>query len=79
MLVEDLIKMLQQMPPDMPVLLPAESGFDHPRSVYIAKVAKTSRDWADTPVGNFRVLGECLSEKIDGDVLDAAIIGLDAP
>lgn len=76
MLVKELIEILQQMPPDMPVMLPAEAGVDQPQSVYIAKVTKTRRNWSGTPVGNFRVLNEHMSEEIDGDAFDAAIIDL---
>lgn len=49
MLVKELIEILQQMPPDMPVMLPAEAGVDQPQSVYIAKVTKTRRNWSGTP------------------------------
>lgn len=64
------------MPPDMPVMLPAEAGVDQPQSVYIAKVAKTRRNWSGTPVGSFRVLNEHMIEEIAGDAFDVAIIDL---
>lgn len=76
MLVKELIELLQQMSPDIPVMLPAEAGVDHPQSVYIAKVAKTSRDWSGTPIGNFRVLCDYMSEEGDEAAFDAAIIDL---
>lgn len=52
----ELIALLQALPPDLPVMLPAEGGIDHARSVRVAEVARHSREWASTPVGQYREL-----------------------
>jgi hypothetical protein len=74
MLVKNLIEILQKLPPDLPVMLPAESGVEQPRSVYVAKVAKARHDWAGTPVGQFCLLDENTAEETTGNPFDAVII-----
>jgi len=74
MLVKELISILQTMPADAPVMLSLEAGVDGPQSIYITKVAKTKCDWSGTPVGNFRILNEYMTEELDGDAFDAVII-----
>lgn len=54
--VAELIAVLQALPPDLHVMLPAEGGFDHALCVRVAEVVRHSRDWASTPVGQYREL-----------------------
>jgi len=56
MTVADLIATLHGLPQDVPVMLAAEGGIDHARSVRVADVARHPRDWAGTPVGQYREL-----------------------
>lgn len=79
--VKELIYILQGLPPNMEVMVPAESDVDRVMSVYVAKVAKTKRNWSGTPYGNFRVLVEELEalgggEQTTGDPFEVVIIDL---
>lgn len=76
--VKELIDILQGLPPNMEVMVPAECDVDRVVSVYVAKVAKTKRNW---PAGNFRVLVEKLErmgggEQTTGDPFEVVIIDL---
>lgn len=78
--VKELIEILQGLPADMEVMVPTESNVDRVVSIYVARVAKTKRDWSNTPVGNFHVfndydLGLC-REETTGDPFSAVIIDL---
>lgn len=53
MTVAELIAALREVPPDVPVMIPAESGIDHALDVRVVEVAKHRRDWEGTPVGRY--------------------------
>lgn len=76
--VKELMEILQGLPADMEVMVPAESNVDRVVSVYVAKVAKTKRDWSNTPVGNFHVFDDydlgLRREETTGDPFAAVII-----
>lgn len=55
--VKKLIEILQRLPGDLEIMMPMEGNVDRAKAIYVAKVAKTRRDWAGTPVGNFLTLG----------------------
>ena len=74
MTVADLISTLQGLPQDLPVMLAAEDGIDHARSVRVADVARHQRDWAGTPVGQYRELPD---DDTTGAPVSAVIIDLD--
>ncbi|MCQ9730197.1 HAD family hydrolase [Pseudomonas aeruginosa] len=74
MTVAGLIATLQGLPQDLPVMLAAESGIDHARSVRVAEVARHPRDWAGTPVGQYRELPD---DDTTGNPFGAVIIDLD--
>ena len=52
----ELIAMLQTLPPDSPVMIRAEGGIDHARSVRVVDAARHEREWASTPIGQYREL-----------------------
>lgn len=70
----ELIAMLQALPPDLPVMLPAEGGIDHARSIRVAEVARHLHDWAGTPVGQYRELPD---DDTTGEPFSAIVIDLD--
>jgi hypothetical protein len=69
----ELIAALQALPPDLPVMLPTEGGFDHALCVRVAEVVRHSRDWASTPVGQYRELPD---DDTTGEPFSAVIIDL---
>jgi HAD superfamily hydrolase (TIGR01509 family) len=73
MTVAGLIATLQGLPQDLPVMLAAEGGIDHARSVRVADVARHPRDWAGTPVGQYRELPD---DDTTGNPFGAVIIDL---
>jgi hypothetical protein len=73
MTVANLIELLRELPPDLPVMLPCEAGLDHARAVRVADVARHRRDWTWTPVGQYR---ETPHEDTVGPPIRAAIIDL---
>lgn len=73
MTVADLIVLLRELPPDLPVMLPCEAGIDHACAVRVADVARHRRDWTWTPVGQYR---EMPHEDTVGPPIRAAIIDL---
>ncbi len=73
MTVADLIELLRELSPDLPVMLPCEAGIDHARAVRVADVARHRRDWTWTPVGQYR---EMPHEDTVGPPIRAAIIDL---
>lgn len=79
--VKELMEILQGLPADMEVMVPAKSNVDRVVSVYVAKVAKTKRDWSNAPVGNFHVFNDydlgLRPEETTGDPFAAVIIDLD--
>lgn len=72
--VAELIAVLQALPPDLPVMLPAEGGIDHARSVRVAEVARHSHDWASTPVGQYRELPD---DETTGEPFRVVLIDLE--
>lgn len=77
MKVKELIEILQRMPAELEVMLPAEGNIDHVQAVYIAQVAKTRRDWSGTPVGNFKMLGDDDEGEETTEPFQAVVIDLD--
>jgi hypothetical protein len=80
--VKELIELLQKLPAYMEIMMPLESNVDRPKAVYIAKVAKTRRDWTMAPVGNFVVLdNDEISRREDttGDPFQVVILDVDWP
>mgnify|MGYP001602678434 CR=1 FL=1 len=71
---DELIAALQALPPDLPVMLPAEGGFDHALCVRVAEVVRHSRPPASTPVGHYRELPD---DDTTGEPFSAVIIDLD--
>ncbi len=51
--VRNLIKMLETLPPDLPVMLPAESNVDFAYAAHVKMVVRDAHDWSGTPVGRF--------------------------
>ncbi|TXH43526.1 MAG: hypothetical protein E6Q92_05055 [Burkholderiaceae bacterium] len=74
MTAAELIAALQALPPDLPVMLPTEGGIDHALSVRVAEVARHSREWAATPVGQYRELPD---DDMTGEPFSVVIIDLD--
>ena len=70
---DELIAALQALPPGLPVMLPTEGGFDHALCVRVAEVVRHSRDWASTPVGQYRELPD---DDTTGEPFSAVIIDL---
>lgn len=80
--VKELIEILQTMPGDLDIMMPLESNVDRPKTVYIATVAKTRRDWTMAPVGNYVVLDNdevSKREDIAGDPFRVVIMDVDWP
>lgn len=77
MTAAELISALQALPPDLPVMLPvSEGGIDYARAVRVADVARHSRDWSMTPIGQYRELPD---EGTVGESFRAVLIDLDTP
>lgn len=74
MTVADLIATLQGLPQHLPVMLPTEGGIDLAGSIRVATAARHPRDWADTPVGQYRELPD---DDTVGKPFSAVIIDLD--
>lgn len=70
----ELIAVLQALPPDLPVMLPTEGGIDHALSVRVAEVARHSREWASTPVGQYRELPD---DDASGEPFRVVLIDLE--
>jgi hypothetical protein len=51
--VRNLIEVLQGLPPDLPVMLPAESNVDYAIAAHVEMVVRDAHDWTGTPVGRF--------------------------
>jgi hypothetical protein len=51
--VGNLIKVLESLPPDLPVMLPAESNVDFAYAAHLQMVVRDAHDWSGTPVGRF--------------------------
>jgi hypothetical protein len=54
--VINLIKVLERLPPDLPVMLPAESNVDFAYGANVQVVVRDAHDWSGTPVGRFLLL-----------------------
>ena len=51
--VRDVMAALSELPPELPVMLPAEGGIDYAYHVRVANVANHASDWTGTPVGRY--------------------------
>lgn len=51
--VRNLIEALESLPPDLPVMLPAESNVDYAYGAHVQLVVRDAHDWSGTPVGRF--------------------------
>ena len=51
--VRNLIEALGRLPPDLPVMLPAESNVDYAYTAHVQMVVRDAHDWSGTPVGRF--------------------------
>jgi hypothetical protein len=51
--VMNLIKVLERLPPDLPVMLPAESNVDFAYAAHVKMVVRDAHNWSGTPVGRF--------------------------
>ena len=74
MTVGDLIAALQGLPTALPVMIPAEGGIDHASAVRVTEAARHQRDWAGTPVGQYRELPD---DETTGEPFRAVVIDLD--
>ncbi|MBU9439544.1 HAD hydrolase-like protein [Burkholderia multivorans] len=74
MTVGDLIAALQGLPTTLPVMIPAEGGIDHASAVRVTEAARHQRDWAGTPVGQYRELPD---DETTGEPFRAVVIDLD--
>ena len=70
----ELIAMLQALPPDLPVMLRAEGGIDHARSVRVVDAARHKREWASTPIGQYRELPD---DETTGEPFRVILIDLE--
>lgn len=76
MTVGDLIAALQGLPTTLPVMIPAEGGIDHAGAVRVTDAARHQRNWAGTPVGQYRELPD---DETTGEPFRAVVIDLDGP
>lgn len=51
--VRNLIEALEKLPPDLPVMLPAESNVDYAYTAHVRMVVRDAHDWSGTPMGRF--------------------------
>ena len=52
MTVADLIAALLELPPNLPVMLPAEGGVHPADAVYVSYVLSHKRDWSEPRLGS---------------------------
>lgn len=71
MTVGDLVAVLQGLPTTLPVMIPAEGGIDHAGAVRVTDAARHQRNWAGTPVGQYRELPD---DETTGEPFSAVII-----
>lgn len=71
----DLLKLLSDLPDEVPIVLDAEGGIDLARSVCLVEIRKTARGWSGTPVGNFRVVTD--EDECTGAAMPAILISLE--
>jgi hypothetical protein len=74
MTVGDLIAALQGLPTTLPVMIPAEGGIDHAGAVRVTDAARHQRNWAGTPVGQYRELPD---DETTDEPFRAVVIDLD--
>jgi hypothetical protein len=75
MTVADLIAALLELPPNLPVMLPAEGGVHPADAVYVSYVLSHKHDWSGTPVGQY-LKASCAesNEDVTGEPFAAAIV-----
>jgi DNA-binding transcriptional regulator LsrR (DeoR family) len=69
--VAQLIAHLQVLPPDLCVMVPAEGGVNHLCKVRVTDVVQHPRNWAGTPVGQFRELPQ---DETVGEVFSVVLL-----
>ncbi len=74
MTVGDLIAALQGLPTTLPVMIPVEGGIDHAGAVRVTDAARHQRNWAGTPVGQYRELPD---DETTDEPFRAVVIDLD--
>ena len=93
--VRDLIKVLERFPPDLPVMLPAESNVDYAYVAHIQMVVRDAHDWSGTPVGRFLLVDklpagdlqapaepkglDAYAPRPSGESFQAVVLDLDPP
>lgn len=93
--VRDLIKVLEGFPPDLPVMLPAESNVDFAYAAHVQMVVRDARDWSGTPVGRFLLVDnlpvrdsqapaepkgwDAYAARPSGESFQAVVLDLDPP
>lgn len=74
--VAELIATLQTLPPDLAVMLTfSEGGIDCVRSVKVIEVARHSRDWSTSPIGQYR---ETPNDETIGEAFRVVLIDLES-
>lgn len=74
--VGDVITALRELPPELPVMIPADDGIDYAYHVRVANVSKHVRDWTGTPVGCFVELPD---SNAKGKPFKALLLAFDLP
>lgn len=93
--VRNLIKMLETLPPALPVMLPAESNVDFAYAAHVKMVVRDAHDWSGTPVGQFLVVDklpamdsqvpakpkgwDAYAPRPSGEPFQAVVLDLDPP
>jgi len=93
--VRNLIKMLETLPPDLPVMLPAESNVDFAYAAHVKMVVRDAHDWSGTPVGRFLLVDklpardsqvpaapkgwDAYAPRPSGEPFQAVVLDLDPP
>ena len=78
MFKRDLLKLLDGLPDDAPIVVDAEGGIDLAQSVRLVNIRKTAHDWSSTPVGNYRLADDTDNTECVGEAVPAIFISLDA-
>jgi|SRR5215469_2828390 len=93
--VINLIKVLERLPPDLPVMLPAESNVDFAYAANVQMVVRDAHDWSGTPVGRFLLVDklpasylqapeepkgfDAYAPRPSGESFQAVVLDLDPP
>lgn len=80
MTAAELIAVLQRLPGHLPVMVGTEGGVDCALHVRVITAVRDRHDWANTPVGQYREIGDQgdLADAI-GEPFLAVFIGLEGP